>query len=252
MKLKLDENGNVVLENGLPVYVFPDGTEKPFDAASTVVTISRLNAEAKAHRIAKEKAEAAVAAFADMDAEAARKALETVANLDAKKLLDAGQVEAVKKSINDAWEGKHKAEVEKSTRLAAQLRQATIGGSFASSKYALDKLSIPADLVEAKFGGFFSLDDNGNISAKDWDGNPVMSRSKPGNPADFDEALEIIVAGYKHKDSITKADQKPGNGAKPGAGGGAAGGKTMKRSDWSQKDPTEQAQFMRDGGKLVD
>ena len=31
MKLKLDVNGNVVVENGMPVYVHDDGKEIPFD-----------------------------------------------------------------------------------------------------------------------------------------------------------------------------------------------------------------------------
>ena len=50
MKLKLDANGNVVLQDGKPVYIKDDGTEIAFDAAGTVATISRLNAEAKGHR----------------------------------------------------------------------------------------------------------------------------------------------------------------------------------------------------------
>lgn len=254
MKLKLDENGHVVLDsNGLPVYVYPDGTEKGFDAASTVNTIARLNAESKTHREAKETALSKLAAFEGIeDPDAARKALDTVSNLDAKKLMDAGQVEQVKASINQAWEAKLKGETERAAKLEAKLKQSVIGGSFSRSKFASEKLNIPADLVESRFGSMFALDDNGNVTAKGWDGNVVMSQQRPGNPADFDEALEIIVGGYQYKDSILKADQKGGSGAKPGQGGGAAGDKVMKRTEWNAKDPVEQAKFMRDGGKLVD
>ncbi len=56
MKLKLDENGHVVVSDGKPVYVHDDGKEVAFDAVGTVATISRLNGEAKSHR---ERAEAA-------------------------------------------------------------------------------------------------------------------------------------------------------------------------------------------------
>ena len=31
MKLKLDANGNVVVENGMPVYIHDDGKEIPFE-----------------------------------------------------------------------------------------------------------------------------------------------------------------------------------------------------------------------------
>ena len=34
MKLKLDENNNVVVKDGMPVYVHEDGKEIPFDANS--------------------------------------------------------------------------------------------------------------------------------------------------------------------------------------------------------------------------
>ncbi len=58
MKLKLDENGYVVVQDGKPVYVHDDGKEVAFDAPQTVQKISTLNGEAKQHREAKEAAEA--------------------------------------------------------------------------------------------------------------------------------------------------------------------------------------------------
>ena len=36
MKLKLDANGHVVVENGMPVYVHDDGKEIPFDASAAL------------------------------------------------------------------------------------------------------------------------------------------------------------------------------------------------------------------------
>ena len=57
MKLKLDEQGHVVVQDGKPVYVHDDGKEVAFDAVGTVSTIGRLNAEAKSHRERAETAE---------------------------------------------------------------------------------------------------------------------------------------------------------------------------------------------------
>lgn len=56
MKLKLDDQGHAVLQDGHPVYIHDDGKESPFDAAATLATIKARNAEAKANR---ERAEAA-------------------------------------------------------------------------------------------------------------------------------------------------------------------------------------------------
>ena len=36
MKLKLDENKNVVLKDGMPVYTHEDGSESPFNAKSAM------------------------------------------------------------------------------------------------------------------------------------------------------------------------------------------------------------------------
>ena len=61
MKLKTQTiDGKTYAEvdaQGLPVYVHDDGKETGFDAGSALQKISSLNAEAKTHREAKEKAE---------------------------------------------------------------------------------------------------------------------------------------------------------------------------------------------------
>jgi hypothetical protein len=51
MKLKLDGNGHVVTAGGHPVYVFADGTEKPFDAAASVARAERAEVGIVAERI---------------------------------------------------------------------------------------------------------------------------------------------------------------------------------------------------------
>ena len=53
MSWKLDENNNIVLKDGNPVYIDANGVEKTV----AVDTIARLNNEAKEHRIAKEEAQ---------------------------------------------------------------------------------------------------------------------------------------------------------------------------------------------------
>lgn len=231
MKLKLDENGNVVVQNGQPVYIHDDGKEAPFDAAAAVSKISALNREAQSHREAKEAAEAKIKAFEGIeDAEAAIKALETVKNLKDGDLVTAGKVEEIKTAAKRAAEeqvaaaAKAAAEREKALqadleKLQGQLHNELIGGNFSRSKFISEKFAIPADLVQARFGQAFRVED-GKVVAYDQAGNKIFSRSRAGEVADFDEALETLVDQYPYKDSILKGSGQSGSGANGGGGGG--------------------------------
>ncbi|WP_092946917.1 DUF6651 domain-containing protein [Roseateles sp. YR242] len=227
MKLKLDDKGNVVVQDGKPVYVKDDGSEVAFDVVGTTNTISRLNAEAKGHRERAEAAEGKLKSFDGIeDPEAAKKALGTVANLDAKKLIEAGEVEKVKGEIKAAYE-KQLADANSETEtLRGQLHGHMVGGSFTRSKFVTEKLAIPADLVEARFGKHFNVVD-GKVVATDANGNKIYSASNPGELADFDEALTTIVGAYPQKNQILK-----GSGAAGGGSGGSGGGKSQTKGDF--------------------
>lgn len=251
MKLKLDDQGHAVLQDGHPVYVHDDGKESPFDAAATVATIRARNAEAKTNRERAEAAEGKLKSFEGIDdADAARKALETVAKLDQKKLIDAGQVDAAVSAALKPVQDKLDAESKRATTLEQQLHGEIVGGSFARSKFIGDKLAIPADMVQAAFGSRFKVED-GKLKATDAEGNPIFSRKNPGAAADFDEALEILVDAYPHKDSILKADNKSGSGA-PGNGGGGRGGKTISRAAFDALAPAARQAHITAGGTVTD
>lgn len=221
MKLKtveVDGKQYAEIQDGKPVYVEDDGKEVAFDAVGTRATITRLNAEAKSHRERAEAAEKTAKAFEGIeDAAAARKALELVANLDAKKLVDAGEIEKVKAEIGKAFETKLGEATTRADQLEQQLYAEKIGGSFARSKVIADKLAIPADMVQARFGQQFKIED-GKVVAYDGSGNKLYSRARPGELADFDEALETLVEQYPHKDHILKASGANGGGAPNGGG----------------------------------
>jgi hypothetical protein len=176
MKLKLDENGHVVLADGKPVVIHEDGKEVAFDIAGTVQTISRLNAEARDHRLRAEAAEAKYKPFDGIeDAAAARKALETVKSFDQKKLIDAGEVETVKAEITKALQAQIDAASTRAQTLEQQLYAEKIGGAFARSPLIVGdkaKLAIPADLVQARFGSAFKIED-GKAVAYDPQGNKI-------------------------------------------------------------------------------
>lgn len=207
-----------VNEQGLPLYIHDDGKEVAHDAAQTVATISRLNGEAKTNRERYEKAESTLKAFEGIeDPAAAKKALETLKNFDDKKLVDAGEVEKIKLEAIKAVEDKYAPIVQERDAFQTQLHNELIGGGFARSKYIQENIAVPVDMIQATFGKNFQIE-NGKVVAVGADGQKIYSRARPGEIADFDEALETLVGGYQHKDSILKGSQAGGAGFQGGSG----------------------------------
>lgn len=260
MKLKLDDKGQVVVADGKPVYVHDDGREIPFDAAATVATITRLNGEAKGHRERAESLEGKLKAFEGIeDPEAARKAIEIASNIDAGKLVAAGKVEEIKAAAKKAAEEQvaaltksHAAEIQtlksEKEKLTGTLHSELLGGSFTRSKFISEKVAIPSDLVQARFGSNFKIED-GKVVAYDAAGNKVFSRARPGEIADFDEALETLVNAYPNRDQILKGTVGSGTGAKPNAGSG--GGRSMPRAEFEKLDPASQMKTVQDQVQIV-
>lgn len=255
MPFKTDANGQIVTQevNGqkLPVFVHPDGKEAAFDGDATLGTITRLNSEAKGHREAKEAAEAALKPFKDAgitDPAAAAKALNTVKNLDDKKLVDAGEVERVKAEAIKSVKAEFEPVLAERDALKGELYGEKIGGAFARSKFIADKVAIPADLLQASFGKHFTIE-GGKVIAKDANGNQLFSRTRHGEPADFEEALELLVDAYPHKASILKGSGSSGSGAAGGGQSGAGGKRTITRAQFGSMSPQEQAAAGAAAGK---
>ncbi len=251
MKLKFDADNHVVVQDGKPVYVTEDGSDVAFDVVATTATIKRINGEAKTHREAKEAAETSLAAFSGItDPAAALKALDTMKNLDDKKLVDAGEVERVKAEAIKAVEEKYKPMMEERDRLSSEIRAEKIGGSFARSKFISDNIAIPPDMVESRFGSHFELKD-GKVIAKDSSGNLIYSSARPGELADFDESLSELVKQYPYKDQILKGSGGSGGGASGGQGGQGGGGKkSVSRTTFDAMNPNDRQTHLKGGGEI--
>lgn len=246
MKLKLDTDGHVVVQDGKPVYVKDDGTEEAFDAAQTIGKIAALNGEAKSHREAKEAAEAQLKQFEGLDPEKAKAALETVGNLDAKKLVDAGEIEKVRAEIKKSFDPV----VQENEQLKGKLNDVQLSHQFATSKFVQDNVAIPHDFLKANFAKNFSFDGD-NLVAKDGQGNTIFSPAGNGNNANFDEAIEHLIKSHPQKDTLLKATGSNGSGSEPNKGQNS-GTKQVTRSTYSQMQPAEQTSFIREGGTVVD
>jgi len=183
------------------------------------------------------------------DPSEAIKAIETMKNLDQKKLIDAGEVEKVKAEVTKAMQSKidelQNTVQEKESILTKEL----IGGRFARSKFIGEKMAIPHDLVEARFGQNFKIED-GQVTAYDQHGNKIYSQDRPGELADFDEALNTLVSQYPYKDSILKGSDASGSGAAP-SGNKAKGKKQITREQLDQMPHEDRMDFFKQGGTLA-
>ena len=85
--LKQDENGNAILQDGMPVYVKPDGTEVPYDVNRAQGTIQDLGRENQTWRDKYQSANEVASKYKDLDYEQVQKALKTMSGLDNKQIL---------------------------------------------------------------------------------------------------------------------------------------------------------------------
>lgn len=220
MKLKLDENGHVVVQDGKPVYVHDDGKEVAFDAQYTLGTITRLNKEAQTNREEAQAAKEKLQLFGDLDPTKAAEALKTVANLDSKKLVDANEIEKLKAELGQSYKDSYEPQInewkQKAEQANAALQKELIGGGFARSKFIQENIAVPVDMLQHTFGQNFKVED-GKTVAYDANGQKIYSRTDPSQLASFDEAIEHLVGGYQHKDSILKGKQSGGGGFNGGA-----------------------------------
>ena len=242
MKLKLTSEGHAVVQDGKPVFVHDDGREVAFDAVGTVATIARLNAEAKGHRERAEAAEAALKPFEGIeDAAKARKALEMVANLDQKKLVDAGEKDRAIAEAIKAVEDKYLPIVKEADTLKGQLHSHMVGGAFSRSKYIAEKFATkgPAgvEIAQALFGNRLKVED-GKVVAYDANGAKLYSRSRPGELADTEEAIELLVEAHPHKAHLIVGSGASGGGANPVGGAGRVNPATRGKIDGNADERT--------------
>lgn len=241
------------IEDGKPVYLAEDGNRVPFDAPGTVATIGRLNGEAKSRREEAENYKTQLARFAGIDdPDMAKKAIETFKNLDQKKLVDAGEVEKIKTEVAKAKD----LEIEKWKgdfgKLNSDFDKVLRESAFANSEFIRSECAenYPPVVLAKMFGDNFVRNSEGKLAASVND-EPVWSLKNPGNHADFDEALSIVLNNSPLKNHILKGSQASGAGISTAQSNGS-GQKTIKRNDFDQKSPDEQMSMIKSGVTLID
>lgn len=220
MKLKTDDEGKPVYQDGLPVFVTDGGEEKPTDLDKIEAAMSKANDEAVKFRKRAKDAEAKVKLFGDLDPEAAKAAVAFKTAMGDK--IDPEKVEHQLAELQSQNAGL-KTQVEERDAKISTLEGSVDGlsydvqirGSEFVSKKVAAALRDP-ERFRSAFGKNLDRDDAGNVIVKDAAGNTIMSEKNPGQPAPLDEALPKIVTSPN--------DLAAGN-ASGGGGGGGGGGK---------------------------
>lgn len=238
-------------DNDHAILVHADGTETAFDADGASARIAALNAEQATRRHENNDLKTKLKSFEGIeDGDAARAALEVVKNLEVGELKNVKQVQEIKDQAKIAAEAMVAAAQKKSTEdlqkaeternaLRDELHREKIGGGLARSKYVVEKLSIPPDMVENFFGKNFKLEE-GKIVGYDNAGGKLYSKKIPGELADLEESIEMLVSSYPNKEHILKG---AGGGSGGGQGAGDRGG--LSKEAFDKLDPVAKMNVAR-------
>jgi len=236
---KFDDDGNIVLKDGNPVYLNTSGEEMVVEHN----TISRLNAEAKSHREAKQALEKKLKLYENIDPDKAREALDKMSKVEANKLIEAGKVDDLKRQITEQFQTQLQEKENALKSLEEKYNEMHINNVFANSEFIRNNLAVPRDMFEATFRNNFKVED-GQVVVYDKSGNRLLSKTRSGEYADPEEALQLLVEAHPQKDVILKADVGNGSGNTGGAGG-TGKGRVMKRAEFSQLPPNQQAEIAK-------
>jgi hypothetical protein len=145
--------------------------------------------------------------------------------------------------------------VKEAETLKGQLHSYMVGGAFARSKYIASKFATegPAgvEIAQALFGNRLKVED-GKVVAYDSNGQKIYSAARPGELADPDEAIEILVESHPYKAHLIKGSGASGGGTPPSGGAGDGGKKAVPRAQWDSMDQGARMAHSKAGGVVTD
>jgi hypothetical protein len=231
VEIKLDDNRAPVLDEGLPVYKFDDGSESPLDVVGAFenfeTKIGNLTDEKDRHFNAKDKLKKDLKAFDGIDLESAKANAEIVTNLKDKEILDEQGIKALKVEMRSSFDlelDQVKTEFKtektewdkKEIGLNDIIYDLAVTNKFATSPFfsgEKPKTIYPAEDAVKIFGKHFEVkiqDDKLDIIAKDDLGKPILSKKRHGEQATFEEAVEQLVGIHSKKFHILNSGRSGG------------------------------------------
>jgi hypothetical protein len=217
-KLVVDTDGHAVLKDGMPLYKYSDGTEQPLNLKDTINSyenrINNLTEEQDRFFQKSKTLEEKLQSYGKITPEVAKKYESTVKKLEGKELVDQHGLEAyqkqwtdeVKSSINEEWTIKENAWKEAETGLKNEIQDMdkiifdlAVNNKLGTHPYFAGEgrktVYRPKDAAKI-YGDRFKVEREGTnlrVQALDRDGKVLLSKKNHGVPAEFDEAVELIV-----------------------------------------------------------
>lgn len=235
---KRDEDGNVQLIEGNPVFVAANGKEYNISGD----TIPNLNAEAKSLRLKAEKAIQDLGRYEGLDPDQARDALSKLSKINSEQLIDSGKLDEVRSAIAKEYETKVSATETKYNELKSKFESTMIDNIFSNSDFVRNNIAVPHDMFKAAFKEHLKFD-NGEVVAVNKDGSRIYSKKEPGSYASPEEALKILAEMHPNADAILKADVGSGSG-NSGAGGNGGGVAKISRSEFEKLPALKKTEVM--------
>jgi hypothetical protein len=236
MKWKVDEKGNIVVNaDGNPIALMDkEGKEEEvgIDVDHLWNKVPELQTEAKNNRLKYQALEKDLKTFEGIDPEKAKKALDITANLDAKKMVDANEMENLKKQLMEnhnkdkeetvkSFEGKLQELSSTVEQKDSQIFNLMVSEQFSKSDFfggAEPRTTLPPEVAVSYFGKYFKVepiegtDKLQVVGYMDEAGKEkIYSKSKPGAFASFNEALNTIIEKSPFKDKIIRASTGGGD-----------------------------------------
>ena len=175
-----------------------------------------------------------LARFDGIDADSVKALLEEKAQREAdlraaeeKRLRDAGDFDALKKSMSEEHARQLKAErdarASEQAELASRLRvieDLTVGQSFGNSSFLRDETLLTPTKARKLYGDYFDTE-NGvvkpyNKERGESGREPMVTAS--GDPLAFDEAMRRIIEADPDRERLMRSKARPGTGTQPSPG----------------------------------
>lgn len=224
-------DGSVVVDGSNLTIINDDGNEHQFDWEHAVTKIRTLSDERDGLRIRAENSEGERdelrSKYSSIEnPKEALEALELKKNLDGAKLIEAGKVETIKAEAVEGYEQQIQDAKEANDLETAKLleiiaaRNGTIykldvKNRFKMCPFVLQKVAMDPEFAFDALGRHFVQQEDGSIIPYyDPDAETpkrVMSRTKTGEIAEFDEAIELIIDKHPKKSAILRSGNAKGS-----------------------------------------
>ena len=120
---------------------------------------------------------------------------------------------------------------------------------FHESRRVHETMEWPADMVGSMFSDNFRFEDGKPVAYVS--GQKVFSRERPGEVADFDEAVELLARNAPHAALLFKKAGGAGSAAQ-GQSGELRGGNALSRRDFEALTPKARMAHIKAGGTVFD